>query len=83
MTFEVFRQLIADITQLPVEMITEEASFREDLAIDSLQMVNLIIEVSTRLQVSFENVQSMDQFSTVKTMYETFAGSVVNESSTS
>ncbi|MGG1482237.1 phosphopantetheine-binding protein [Bacillus smithii] len=76
MNFEDFRKIISDISDVPLDMIHESSSFRDDLSIDSLQMVHLILELSSKYNIQFHSVQSMDQLSTVGAMFKMLTGSV-------
>lgn len=71
MSFTEFSQLVSEISKIPLNEITEESSFRDDLAIDSLQMVNLIVEVSVRYNLDLQSVQSIEDFTSVGKMYMT------------
>ncbi|MBA2875229.1 acyl carrier protein [Thermaerobacillus caldiproteolyticus] len=72
MSFEEFRQLISEISKIPVEQINKNSSFRNDLGIDSLQMVNLLIEVAAKLKLELHMIQSRLDFQTVGGLYESF-----------
>jgi acyl carrier protein len=69
MNINEFRQLISEVTNMPVDTITPQASFKDDLAIDSLQLVNLVIEVAGRLKSDLKNIQSLKDISTVQGFY--------------
>lgn len=70
MRFEEFCLLISEISNLPLEKIERHASFRDDLNIDSLQMVNLIVEISSKYGLEVTKIQSNDDLRTVGHMYE-------------
>ena len=53
MVFETVAKLIADRTDRPVEEITKESTFA-DLGIDSLDSVELLMEMEEELNVSLE-----------------------------
>ncbi|HEX7064515.1 MAG TPA: phosphopantetheine-binding protein [Bacillales bacterium] len=76
MNFEEFRELIAEIAGVEPGEIQEDSSFRDDLAVDSLQMVNLVLEVSGKYKLDLQQIESIDSFTTVRRMYETFTGEV-------
>jgi acyl carrier protein len=44
MSFEEFRKLLAGRLGMPVEKFTPKATFLDDLAVDSIRMVELILE---------------------------------------
>lgn len=72
MRIEEFKLIISEISGEPVENIKESSSFRDDLSIDSLQMVHLVMEVASRFNLELSKVQSISDLSTVGKMYETF-----------
>jgi len=69
MTFEEFRMLISELSNRPVSKIEKQSSFRDDLDIDSLQMVNLIVEISTRFGLGIPKIQSNEDLKTVEGLY--------------
>jgi acyl carrier protein len=69
MSLEHFCQLIADISNVPLQEIREDSSFRDDLGIDSLQMVHLYTELLTLLNVGMEVIQSADDLLSVHNLY--------------
>lgn len=56
------RRLIVGITRIPAERITDDASFREDLRIDSLSMIEIGVSVDYefRLNLPEERFQALD-----------------------
>ncbi|RTR36163.1 acyl carrier protein [Robertmurraya yapensis] len=70
MSFEEFRQVIADISKVPLEKIHKDASFRDELDVDSLQMVNLIVELTARFNLGSFNLQSDKDLETVGALYQ-------------
>lgn len=69
MTVDDFRKVISDIAKIPVDQIKQQSSFKDDLGIDSLMMVNLIIEVTSRFDLDLEFIKSADDMRTVEKMY--------------
>ncbi|MBP1153978.1 MULTISPECIES: phosphopantetheine-binding protein [unclassified Paenibacillus] len=69
MRFEQFGQLVSDITNVRLEDVRESSRFREDLGIDSLQMVNLFTQLTVRFQVGVEVIESADDLLTVGNLY--------------
>jgi acyl carrier protein len=45
MTFDDFRQMLSEELRVPPERITPEASFINDLAVDSIRMVEMILRI--------------------------------------
>ncbi|GAB7386703.1 acyl carrier protein [Bacillaceae bacterium] len=74
MTFEDFREVIAEIAHVSLDKIQETSSFRDDLGVDSLQFVNLIMEISQRFGVELSAIRHSDDIATVGNMYRTFFG---------
>ncbi|MFC4557781.1 acyl carrier protein [Virgibacillus kekensis] len=70
MQFEQFVDVISDITHLPAENITAESSFRNDLGIDSLNLVNLFIQLSEETGIGFEQLVRADDVETVGSVYK-------------
>lgn len=72
MTLDDFIKMIADITHVPVSQIKKSSSIRDDLGVDSLQMVNLIILVSERFGLDLNQINSIKDIDTVEKMYRVF-----------
>lgn len=72
MTFQDFQQTIAELAQIPMEDISESSSFRDDLAIDSLQMVNILVEIAGKYGWELTNINSSEDLQTVGNLYRTF-----------
>lgn len=70
MSFEEFRQVIADVSKVPLDRIHKDASFRDELDVDSLQMVNLIVELTARFGLGSFNLQSDKDLETVGSLYQ-------------
>lgn len=74
MTFEDFQQLVSELSQVPIKSIDEDSSFRDDLGIDSLQMVNLIVRLTDRFGIDTSKINNMEDIDTVGKMYCYFGG---------
>ncbi len=74
MTFDDFRHLVSELSQVPFKSIHEDASFRDDLGIDSLQMVNLIVSLTERFGLDTSKISTMEDIDTVGKMYRYLAG---------
>lgn len=72
MTFDNLKHVISEISNLSLNEIQEHSSFKEDLEIDSLQMVNLIIEIQTRFGIDISKIQSNDDLISVGSMFTAF-----------
>jgi acyl carrier protein len=67
-----FRKVVSNISKVPIEKIQEHSSFRDELGMDSLSMVNLIIEISERYGLELGRIQRIEDIATVGNMYQTF-----------
>jgi acyl carrier protein len=71
MTLDSLRELISKTANIPLEDIQEYSSFKNDLNIDSLQMVNLVLEIMTKFGVELNKIQSNEDLATVGNLYIT------------
>ena len=69
MIFDKIKKAISDQTGIDEGIITLESSFREDLNIDSIDLVELIMQLEEEYDIEFDD----DQAETLKTV-----GDVVN-----
>ena len=74
MSFEDFCKIISDITGIPLKDIHADSSFRDDLAIDSLKMVNLIVEFTSKYNADLNKIESINDISTVGGFYSILIG---------
>lgn len=74
MTFNEFQSMISDLSHIPKEEIHESSSFRNDLGIDSLQLVNLLIEVANRFSLNLAVINDNKGFETVGDLYKMIIG---------
>ncbi|MFC0213604.1 acyl carrier protein [Paenibacillus chartarius] len=74
MTFADFQQSLSELSRVPVYSIREDASLRDDLGIDSLQMVNLIVRLTEQFGVDIGQISDMGAIHTVGSMYCFLAG---------
>ncbi|WP_428911904.1 acyl carrier protein [Niallia sp. Krafla_26] len=70
MSFEEFCKIISEISKVPLDQIQKESSFRDHLDVDSLQMVNLILELTTILGIENIKIRSNEDFATVWSLYQ-------------
>lgn len=49
------RSIVAKILKVPPEKVTPEASFKDDLAADSLDLVLLVYEIEDRLGITLSD----------------------------
>jgi acyl carrier protein len=78
MTFDEFKEFISKMGNVPLGMIHEDASFREHLNIDSLHMVNLLIELNNHIPFDFTLVQDAEVLKTVGSLYRALKGVKAN-----
>lgn len=69
-----FRQFISEITHVPLDDIKIDSSFRDDLGIDSLQMVNLLVELSEKKGIQLHVLARTEDYSTVRSLHNAIAG---------
>ncbi|WP_374720752.1 acyl carrier protein [Peribacillus tepidiphilus] len=69
MTLDQLRHLVSEIAHVPLEHVREQSSLKDDLSIDSLQMVHLILEITTNFGVELNKIQSNDDLATVGSLY--------------
>lgn len=67
-----FRRVVSEICKVPLDQIQERSTFRDDLGMDSLSMVNLIVEISERYGLELGMIQSFEDIQTIGNMYRTF-----------
>jgi acyl carrier protein len=79
MLIDEFRQMIADISKVPVNQIQKHSSLRDELGIDSLQMVNLIVEITQRTGFELNRIESFNEIQTVGSMYHVLYGRGENQ----
>jgi acyl carrier protein len=72
MNFEDFSALISEIAHVPMREIHEDATFRDDLGVDSLQLVHLITAISEKLSVGMACIQSNEDLRTAGSLYRAF-----------
>jgi acyl carrier protein len=74
MTVDDFCRIISVIVRLPLDKVQPQCSFRDDLGIDSLQMVNLIVALAEKARLDLSKLRHMDDVLTVEAMYCTLMG---------
>ncbi|OIK09982.1 phosphopantetheine-binding protein [Bacillus sp. MUM 13] len=79
MTFDDFRELISKNTNIPLTEIHEKAVFKDDLEIDSLQMVNLILDLSATYGVELSRLTGKGAIDTVGNLFFTLTEEPENE----
>lgn len=74
MSFEEYQRLVSELSNKPLSKINKHARFRDDLHIDSLQMVNLIVEISTRFNLGIPKINNNNDLKTVEGLYKIMSG---------
>ncbi|MFX3673196.1 MAG: acyl carrier protein [Paenisporosarcina sp.] len=74
MSFEQVAKHISDIAHVSIEDITEDSRFQDDLDIDSLQLVNLFIQLSEVTGVGFNHFLLAEDMKTVGGIYHAIKG---------
>jgi len=59
------RSIIAEVLNMPVEQVWDEANLEEDLGIDSIDVVEVIMAVETKFDITIEEGEA-DGIITVK-----------------
>ncbi|WP_033439546.1 acyl carrier protein [Saccharothrix sp. NRRL B-16314] len=54
------RELVADVLDLPIEKITDDAHFVEDLGVDSLLSLELAVSLERHYQIKIESNEVSD-----------------------
>lgn len=65
---EDLRELIADILELPVDEVTDDAHFVDELEVDSLSAMHIVINLEKRygIKVTDEEFKAVDSFADVR-----------------
>ncbi|WP_033442371.1 acyl carrier protein [Saccharothrix sp. NRRL B-16314] len=65
---EDLRELIADILELPVAEVTDDAHFVDELEVDSLSAMHIVINLEKRygIKVTDEEFKAVDSFADVR-----------------
>jgi acyl carrier protein len=58
--FEKFRECTVEVLQVPVDKVTKEARFAEDLDADSLDLVELVMALEESFDVTVEETELED-----------------------
>jgi acyl carrier protein len=48
---EEIKKLVADITEVPIESLTEDAKFAEDLGVDSMRALEIVASIEKKYKV--------------------------------
>lgn len=64
MEFEKLKQIIVDVINVPNDLVTPEASFADDLGVDSLDLFQIITGIEEEFQIEINN-NEMERIITV------------------
>lgn len=71
MKFDEFCIVLFSLLEQEVVPVTEETNLRDDLGVDSLQMVNLVTSMSDHFGVPFDRfIESVDKLDSVGGIFE-------------
>ncbi len=71
--FEKFRKCAVDVLAVEPDQVTMEASFADDLDADSLDLVELVMEIEDKFGVSVEE-EELENITTIGGAYELITG---------
>jgi acyl carrier protein len=75
MEFNEFCNVIFEIIDLEPMEVRDTSSFKDELEIDSLQMVNLVIVIAEKFKVPFERfINGSDSIQTIGGLYSIVKG---------
>jgi acyl carrier protein len=58
--FEQFRECAVEVLQVPAEKVTKDAKFAEDLDADSLDLVELVMALEEKFDITVEETELED-----------------------
>lgn len=71
MMFKEFSKTLFEIIDMEPISVSETTKFKDELEIDSLQLVNLVIAIAEKFNIPFEAfIQNTDKIQTVGGLYE-------------
>lgn len=71
MTFDAFKQMVSDGLGIDTALLTRELSFRDDLGIDSLSVINFLVKLEHKFKFKF-NVDHIWAMKNLGEIYDTF-----------
>jgi acyl carrier protein len=75
MQFDEFCRVLFEIIDMEPKEVTESTFFKDELEIDSLQMVSLISGVADRFNIPFENfIVNAEKLQTIGGLYSIMKG---------
>jgi acyl carrier protein len=74
LSFEAFKQVLAEQLKVEVGKVTKEASFIEDLMVDSIQLVDLMLSLEEMgIQIPLEAAWDVETVGDAYQVYQRFA----------
>lgn len=71
MTFEAFKQMVSDGLGIEESVLNRELSFRDDLGIDSLSVINFLLKVERKFKVKID-IESIGRLKNLGELYDRF-----------
>lgn len=71
MTFETFKQMVSDGVGIDEAALDRELSFRDDLGIDSLSIINFLLKVERKFKIRID-IESIGRLKNLGELYDRF-----------
>ena len=72
MTFEKFKLMVSDGLGIDEKVLNRELSFRDDLGIDSLSVINFLLKVERKFKVKID-IESIGRLKNLGELYDRFS----------
>ncbi len=82
MKFNEFSKTLFELIDMEPILVLETTNFKDDLEVDSLQLVNLVIAIAEHYNIPFETfIQNTDKIQTVGGLFKIVEGEHDDETS--
>jgi acyl carrier protein len=71
MKFELFKQMVSDGLGIDETILNREVSFRDDLGIDSLSVINFLLKVERNFKIKID-IESIGRLKNLGELYDQF-----------
>lgn len=71
MTFKAFKQMVSDGLGIDESVLNRELSFRDDLGIDSLSVINFLLKVERKFKIRID-IDSIGRLKNLGELYDRF-----------
>lgn len=71
MTFENFKQMVSEGLGIDEQMLNRQFSFRDDLGIDSLSVINFLLKVERKFNIKID-IKSIGRLKNLGELYDRF-----------